>query len=307
MRAAWINTLIEIARRDDSIHLLVGDVGYSLVEPFAQEFPDRFTNIGIAEQNMVGISTGLALSGKSVFCYSLANFPVVRCLEQIRNDICYHKASVVIVTSGGGLAYGSLGVTHQVTEDLAMTRVLPNITVIAPGDPVEAGLATRALAEKRAPGYLRLVRTGDPVVHKTPPDFQIGRSIRLIDGHDVTLISTGGILNNTIQAAERLVRQGIGARVLSMHTIKPLDRDAVISAATETEAIITIEEHNIIGGLGGAVAETLAEYNTSHTVLMRLGILDEFSTRIGNQDYLREAYSLSVEGIVSSTIELLKK
>lgn len=306
MRAAFISTLIDLARKDERIFLLVGDVGYSLVEPYAQEFPRRFVNIGIAEQNMVGIAVGLALSGKTVFAYSIANFPTLRCVEQIRNDVCYHNANVKIVTAGGGLIYGALGTTHHVTEDVAIMRVLPNMTVVAPGDPAEAALATRATAEWSGPCYLRLGRTNDPQVHQTTPDFQIGKAIKLCEGQDITLIASGGVLHNTVQAAQQLAQQRIQSRVLSMHTIKPLDKVAVLSAATETGAIVTIEEHNIIGGLGSAVAEVLAEENNPNVAFMRMGIPDEFCTRVGSQAYLRELYCLSVEGIVSSVKKLME-
>lgn len=300
MRAAFIRTLIESARADERIFLLVGDVGYSLVEPFAQEFPGRFVNIGIAEQNMTGIATGLALSGKVVFTYSLANFPTLRCAEQIRNDVCYHNANVKVVASGGGLAYGSLGTTHHVTEDIAIMRALPNMTVIAPGDPVESALATRAMAESPGPCYLRLAKTGDPIVHQAIPDFQIGKAIMVRQGNDITLIATGGILYNAVQAAERLALQGVQARLLSMHTLKPLDTEAVLAAAQATGAIITIEEHSIIGGLGSAVAEVLAESDDSHVVFKRLAIKDSFCLQVGSQAYLLEANSLSVTDIVKS-------
>ncbi len=305
MRAAFVRTLIDSARADERIFLLVADVGYSLVEPFAQEFPDRFINIGIAEQNMMGIATGLAISGKIVFAYSLANFPTLRCVEQIRNDVCYHNANVKIVASGGGLAYGALGVTHHVTEDLAIMRALPNMTVIAPGDPTEAALATRAAAEFPGPCYLRLARTGDPVVHEAVPDFQIGKAITVREGSDLTLIAIGEMLYNTVQAAERLVQQGIKARILSMHTIKPLDVEAVLVAVQETSAIITIEEHNIIGGLGSAVAEVLAESGISGIAFKRMGINDSFCSEVGSQEYLRRIYSLSVEDIVKA-VQLLR-
>jgi len=306
LRAAFISTLIDLARKDERIFLLVGDVGFSLVEPYAQEFPRRFVNIGIAEQNMVGIATGLALSGKTVFVYSIANFPTLRCVEQIRNDVCYHNANVKIVTAGGGLIYGALGTTHHVTEDLAIMRSLPNMTVIAPADPVEASLATKAIIERTGPCYLRLGRTKDPQVHVETPDFQIGKAIKLREGQNVTLIAGGGVLHNAVQAAQQLAQQGVESRVLSMHTIKPLDRVAVLSAAAETGAIVTIEEHNIIGGLGSAVAEVLAEENKSNLVFMRMGIPDEFCAQVGSQAYLRELYSLSVEGIVSSVKKLTK-
>jgi len=304
MRAAFIRTLVESARVDDRIFLLVGDVGYSLVEPFAREFPKRFVNIGIAEQNMTGIASGLALTGKIVFTYSLANFPTIRCLEQIRNDVCYHNVNVKIVTSGGGLSYGALGATHHVTEDLAIMRALPNMTVVAPADPVESALATRAITERTGPCYLRLAKTGDPVIYQVPPYFQIGKAITVRDGCDVTLIAIGGIAYNTMQAAEQLSRQGIQARVLSMHTLKPFDNEAVLTAAKETPTIMTVEEHSIIGGLGSAVAEVLAESDNPHTIFKRLGIKDTFCSQVGSQEYLQKIYSLSVDGIVKAVKSL---
>ncbi|MFC1920711.1 transketolase family protein [Chloroflexota bacterium] len=306
MRAGFISVLMELAKEDENIFLLVADVGYRLVEPFAEQFPGRFVNIGIAEQNMIGIAAGLALSGKTVFTYSIANFPTLRCLEQIRNDVCYHNCNVKIVSSGGGLIYGALGTTHHVTEDAAIMRTLPNMTVVSPGDPKEAALATRSIARLPGPCYLRLGRTGDPEVHRTDPDFQIGKAIKVLDGNDITLIASGGILPNVVQAAEQLSEQSIKARVLSMHTLKPLDKEAVISAAEETGVIITIEEHNITGGLGSAVAETLLDTGSTGARLVRMGIPDMFTTRVGNRDYLLDGYSLSVEGIVESVNNTLK-
>lgn len=306
MRASFISGLIELAREDENIYLLVADVGYRLVEPYAEEFPDRFVNIGIAEQNMIGIATGLALSGKTVFAYSIANFPIFRCLEQIRNDVCYHRADVKIVTAGGGLVYGALGSTHHVTEDLALMRALPNMTVVAPADPVEAALAVRAIAGQQGPCYLRLGRTGEPNIHKiTPGDFQIGKALKVRDGGDIALIASGGIVYNAMQAAQQLAGQGIESRVLSMHTIKPLDKEAVLSAG-ETGAIVTIEEHSIIGGLGSAVAEVLSEGSNSNVAFMRVGIPDEFCAQVGSHEYLREIYSLSVGGIVASVKKFME-
>lgn len=307
MRAAFVRSLIDSARADERVFLLVGDVGYSLVEPFAQEFPDRFINVGVAEQNMIGIATGLALCGRVVFAYSLANFPTLRCVEQIRNDVCYHNADVKIVASGGGLSYGALGVTHHATEDIGVLRTLPNMTVVAPGDPVESALATQAIARWPGPCYLRLARTGDPLIYQTTPDLQIGRAIKVRDGSDVTLIATGGILWNAVQAAEQLNLRGIQSRVLSMHTVKPLDIDAVIMAAQETGAVITIEEHSIIGGLGSAVSEILAERGCSGVLFERIGIDDRFCSRVGSQAYLQKAYSLSVEGIVNAVGSLVQE
>ena len=306
MRSGFIKALMELAEDDERIFLLVGDVGYSLVEPFVEKVPGRFVNIGIAEQNMTGIATGLALSGKTVFTYSLANFPTLRCVEQIRNDVCYHEANAKIVTSGAGLAYGALGPTHHVIEDMAVMRALPNMTVIAPCDPVEAALATKATAVLNGPCYLRLAKTGDPVVHNTTPDFQIGKAITVRDGTDLTLVACGGIILNVIKAAEQLKQQGIRARVLSMHTVKPLDTGAVLAAARETGTVLSIEEHSIIGGLGSAIAETLAESGISNVNFKRMGINDCFCCEVGSQEYLRRQHGLLVEDIVAQSTQLLR-
>ena len=305
MRTAFIKTLTDVARKDKRIWLLVGDLGFSVVEPFSQEFPDRFINMGVAEQNLTSIATGLALSGKVVFTYSIGNFNTLRCIEQIRNDVCYHNANVKIVSVGGGFTYGALGVSHHATEDLAIMRALPEMSVITPGDPVESALATQAIAAHDGPYYLRLSKAGDPVVHQSTPAFQIGRAIRLRDGHDITLITTGGMLDSTVKAADELARQGITARVISMHTVKPIDIEAISRAASETRAILTVEEHNTLGGLGGAVAEVLAESGIPNTVFKRLGISGGFCRAVGSQEYLRGLYSLSVKGIVEKASQLL--
>jgi transketolase len=300
MRSAFFRTLLDLAARDQSVFLLVGDIGFGVVEPFRERFPKQFLNVGVAEQNLTGIAAGLALCGKIVFTYSIANFPTLRCLEQVRNDVCYHKANVKIVAVGGGLAYGSLGMTHHATEDLAVLRALPEMTVVSPGDPVETEHATRAIAAWPGPCYLRLGRAGEPSVHRSPDiDFRLGKSIQLRDGEDITLISTGGLLQTALEVAESLSVKGIQARVLSMHTIKPLDSEAVLSAARETRAITTLEEHSILGGLGGAVAEVLAESSEHPVPFRRIGLPSAFSPQVGSQEYLRARNGLSAESIVS--------
>jgi transketolase len=305
VRTAFIRTLAELAESDERINLVVGDLGFGVVEPFREKFPDRFVNAGVAEQDMTGIAAGMALCGKVVFTYSIANFPTLRCLEQIRNDVCYHHADVKIVSVGGGLGYGALGMTHHATEDVAVMRALPSMTVVAPGDPLETELATRAVIEQSGPAYLRLGKSGEPRVHASTVSFRLGEAIRVSEGTDITLIATGVMLWNTLQAAERLARDGIQVRVLSMHTIKPLDEAAVLAAARETAAIATIEEHSVIGGLGSAVAEVLAESAEARVPFKRLGIPSTASTLIGSQAYLRNAYSLSVNGILNSLHSVL--
>ncbi len=307
MRSAFFRALLESAELDERINLVVGDLGFGVVEPFAQRFPNRFLNVGVAEQNMTGIAAGLALEGKIVFTYSIANFPVLRCLEQVRNDVCYHKANVKIVAVGGGFAYGSLGITHHATEDLAIMRALPEMVVVAPGDPVEADQATRAVAVHPGPCYLRLGRAGEPAVHSAGIDFQLGKAIRPREGDDITLISTGGLLQTSVQVAEALAAKGFQARLLSMHTLKPLDIEAVLSAARETRAVVTLEEHSVIGGLGGAVAEVLAESGELRVPFKRLALPSAFSSHVGSQEYLRAQYGLSAEFILNSVEPLLEK
>jgi len=241
-----------------------------------------------------------ACRGKVVFTYSIANFPTLRCLEQIRNDVCYHDANVKIVSVGGGLAYGAMSVTHHAVEDIGVMRCLPNLIVVAPGDPIEARAATRAVTAHPGPVYLRLGKAGEPVVHQGPIDFELGKAIPVRDGRDLTLVTTGGMLATAVHVADRLASDGIQARVLSMHTVKPLDADAVLAAASETGVVITLEEHSIVGGLGSAVAECLAERPDIRPVFKRLGLPSAFSPYIGSQQYLLEKHGLSVEAVAAA-------
>lgn len=307
MRNTFLNTLFELAKQDSRIVFITGDLGFGVVEPFMEQLPKQFVNAGVAEQNMTGMAAGMALSGKIAFTYSIANFPTLRCLEHIRNDICYHDANVNVVSVGGGFAYGSMGATHHATEDLGVMRMLPNMVVVAPGDPVETEAATRAVVEYPGPCYLRLGKAGEPVVHQGSIDFRLGKAIRLRDGADVTLISTGGMLQTTVGVADKLALAGIKARVLSMHTLKPLDDEAVIAAARETHAILTIEEHSIIGGLGSAVAELLAETEDVRVPFKRLGIPSRFSPRVGTQEYLLQENRLDLNSIVEAVTALLER
>lgn len=308
MRSAFIKALVELAERDPRIVLIVGDLGFGLVEPFAARFPSRFINAGVAEQNMTGIAAGMALSGAVVFTYSIANFPTLRCLEQIRNDVCYHNANVKIVSVGAGLAYGALGASHHSTEDIAVMRTLPNMTVVSPADPLQAEMATQAIAAASGPAYLRLGRSGEPVVHEGPVAFRVGKAIQVVNGDDATLIATGAMVHAAVQAARALMRSGgIHARVLSMHTIKPLDESAIVSAMQETAAIVTIEEHSITGGLGSAVAEVLAERSTRPVPFKRLALPSEFVSTVGSQSHLKDMYSLSVRGVVDATLGVLER
>lgn len=304
MRTAFIETLLEVAKQDERIWLVTGDLGYSVLEKFAHELPQQFVNVGVAEQNMIGVAAGLALAGKIVFTYSIANFPIIRCLEQIRNDVCYHGLSVKIVAVGGGFSYGAQGYTHHGIEDLAMMRVLPNMTVVAPADPVETRLATQAIVAHSGPCYLRLGRSDEPVVHQTSPEFVIGQAIKLQDGNDLTFFCTGGTLELVLAAAQHLAVSGCAAGVVSMPTIQPLDQIAILQAAKETGRIITVEEHGI-GGLSSAVSEVLllSGYHARMRAV-RIGHPTRH-TIAGSQEYLRSLHGLSVDGICAVAYELL--
>jgi len=287
--------------------LLVGDLGFGVVTDFARCFPQQFLNVGVAEQNMAGVATGLALSGRIVFTYSIANFPILRCLEQLRNDVCYHQANVISVSVGGGFSYGALGMTHHGTEDIAIMRSIPYMKVIAPGDPREVRAAVRYLGQGKGPAYLRLGRAGEPNVHQDSISWELGRAITVRDGHDATLISTGAMLDTCVKAAELLAARQVSVRILSMHTVKPIDQQAIQSAVLETGCIISVEEHSELGGLGGAVAEVLCRNAQSPFLFRQCALPSEFAKHVGSQQYLRHVYGLTPESITQSVMELAKR
>jgi len=239
------------------------------------------------------------------FTYSIANFPTLRCLEQIRNDVVYHGLPVRVVSVGAGFAYGSQGYTHHGIEDLAVLRALPGMAVISPADPVETRLATRALLDHDGPAYLRLGKARERVLHEAAPDFAIGRAItmRSSDNDDVALIACGSILAEALRAADLLANDGVRARVISMPTIKPLDRAAIERAAAETRLIATVEEHSITGGLGGAVAELVAERPTPRARLLRCGAADEVRHLVGSQAALRTSAEQLHERVLAALQE----
>ena len=307
MRTAFIQALNELADQDDRVCLIVGDLGFSVIEDFANKHPKQFVNAGVSEQNMIGLAAGMALTGKIVFTYSIGNFGTLRCLEQIRNDVCYHRANVKVVAVGGGLAYGNLGVTHHASEDVAIMRALPNMTVVAPGDPIEARLATRAVVALDGPCYLRLGKAGEPVVHEKEPDFALGRAITMREGDDVTLIASGGMLATADKVTRQLAGQGLGVRLVSMHTVKPIDSDAIARAARETRYVFTLEEHSVEGGLGGAVAEVMSELDPGHAPLKRIGLRPEFNKTVGDQNYLKAMHGLDEESVLKTIQQIITR
>lgn len=285
--------------------LLTGDLGYSVFEEFRDRFPRQYLNAGVAEQNMIGTAAGLAMSGKRVFAYSIVPFVTFRCLEQVRDDVCHHHLPVCVVGVGGGYSYGHLGATHHALEDIAVMRSVPNMTVVCPGDPLEAQAAVHSLCAYDGPSYLRLGKNGEPIIHHEDLDFVIGKAIPVIPHGDITLVSTGAMLPAVMETAALLLQKGIAARVVSMHTVKPLDVDALRQAAAETKLIVTIEEHSIIGGLGGAVAEALSV----HDIRIRHVLCaapDAFAHAIGTQQYLRAQAGLTPEAMCERICEALK-
>ena len=306
MRDTFVKTLVELAKENAEIELVTGDLGFGVLKPFWEQCPDQFTNAGIAEQNMTSMAAGMALEGKTVFTYSIGNFPTLRCLEQIRNDCAYHKANVKVVCIGGGFVYGSLGMSHQATEDLAILRALPDVVVMAPADLVEAEECTKALAKHKGTAYLRLGRGGEKRIHSRIKNFEIGKAIKVYEGERIAIFSTGAIFEEVTEAYEGLKALGYNPTVYTFPTVKPIDKEIIKKIATEYELITTVEEHNIIGGFGSAVAEVMAEMKNKQAHLMRIGLDDVYSIRVGNQKYLRTQYGMDCNSILKRITEEIK-
>lgn len=302
MRDTFVKTLIDIAKNDRNVHLITGDLGFGVLKPFWEQLPDQFTNAGIAEQNMTSFAAGMALEGKTVFTYSIGNFPTLRAIEQIRNDCAYHNANVKIVCVGGGFVYGSLGMSHHATEDLAIMRALPDVTVLAPGDLVEAEYATRAIYQYEGTCYLRLGRGGEKRIHDKIDNFQIGKAIKIKDGEKVAILSTGAIFDEALEASEMLNEKGIKPALFTFPTVKPIDRETIVECAKQYDLIVTVEEHNIIGGFGSAVSEVLAELAGAKARVLKIGLNDKYSSIVGSQKYLRDVYGMSARKIVGKVM-----
>jgi transketolase len=303
MRDAFINALTDLAENDKDIVLLTGDLGFGVFEEFEARFPGQYFNVGIAEQNMMGLAAGLSLEGKKVVAYSIGNFASLRCLEQIRNDACYHDASITIVASGGGFSYGSLGMSHHTTEDLAILRALPNMVVVAPCTREEAKEATKQLVSSKGVGYLRLDKTAAEEVAEAQP-FSISKARIFREGTDITLIATGGILEEAVLAAKELESFGLDVKILGIHTVKPIDKEEILKSARETGGLVVIEEHNKDGGLGSAVAEVCMDHAVLPNKFLRIGLNNTFSSIVGSQHYLRAQYEIDHNAIVSSVKKL---
>lgn len=307
MRDAFTRALMREAAADPRLMLVTGDLGFGVLKPFWETYPDQFVNAGIAEQGMTGLAAGLARTGRTVLTYSIGNFPTLRCLEQIRNDCAYHEANVKIVCVGGGFVYGSLGMSHHATEDMAILRALPGVTVFTPGDPQEVEAIVPVMLRTPGTCYLRLGRGGEPALHGGPiEDWTLPRALTLRKGADVTLLSAGGILTQTVSAAKLLEEKGVSAEVVSFPCIKPIDRDKVMELAGRFHHLITVEEGNVVGGFGSAICEVLAEAGAGCRV-HRIGMPDVYSSIVGTQQYLRGEYQMDDQAICRRTMEWLEK
>lgn len=307
MRESFTKTLLEIAHKDRNVHLITGDLGYGVLKPFWEQLPNQFSNVGIAEQNMASFAAGMAHEGKIVFMYSIGNFSTLRCIEQIRNDCAYVKANVKIVCVGGGFAYGAAGMSHHATEDLSILRALPNTTVIAPADMVEAECATKAIYKKEGTCYLRLGKGMEKRVHQSIDDFQIGKAINIIDGKKIALFVAGAIMEEVIKTMEKLHEKEIYPSLYSFPTIKPIDKETIEECASKYDLIFTIEEHNIIGGFGSAVAEVMVELPDRNARLIKIGINDTYANVVGSQEYLRDYYGISANKIFEKMMNYFDK
>lgn len=305
MREAYVKTLLDIAEKDPDVYLLSGDLGFGMFKHFWERFPDRFINVGIAEQNMMSVAAGMALERKTVFAYSIGSFPTFRCLEQIRNDCAYHEAAVKVVCGGGGLSYGPLGMSHHATEDLAVMRALPGITVMAPGDQMEAAAATRAIWKRPGTCYLRLGRGGERRIHSDPLGDDLRKAIRVLEGRSVVAFCTGDIFGETSDACELLKKQGITPALFTFPMIKPIDQETIMRCAEGFKLIVTVEEHNVVGGFGSAVAEVIAEMGGRRAKLVRIGLQDTYCTVVGSQKCQRTEYGISAEQIASKVMKAL--
>ena len=297
MRNHLINKITEFAGQNENIMLITADLGFSVIEKFKERFPNRYINVGIAEQNMATVAAGLALEGNTVFIYSIGNFPTLRCIEQIRNDICYHNANVKILAVGSGFAYGTLGMTHHATEDLAIMRALPNMKVFTPCDSISAEAIAQDICRINGPCYVRLERGGEPGIFSKDEKFKIGKLKEIRKGYYIAVITIGTVINEAIKAADILREQNKNISVYSVYSLKPIDKEQILEIAKEHKYIITVEEHQITGGLGSTIAEIIAE-NNMNTKIIRLGLNDEFTSVVGNQEYLREIYKIDYKTII---------
>jgi transketolase len=304
MRNAFAAEITALGAEIDELVLLSGDIGNRLFDDYKRRFPTRFLNCGVAEANMIGTAAGMAQCGLRPVAYTINSFITTRCLEQIRIDVCYQNVPVILVGVGGGLSYAGLGATHHSCEDIGILRMLPNMTVLCPGDAIETRQALRASLRHAGPVYIRLGKKAEPLVHIEASEFVIGKAIVVRRGEDICLLSTGNMLPVAVEAAEELHRQGVSAQVVSVHTVKPLDHELLGEVFWRFPAVVTVEEHSVLGGLGGSVAEWLADQPPQRGRLKRIGTADAFLHSAGGQKYARGYFGLTPHNVTATALRL---
>ena len=302
-RKAFAAALIELAERDERVVAVCNDsVGSSNLTAFRERFPDRLINVGIAEQNMVGVAAGLASTGKTPFVCAASCFLTGRATEQVKVDAGYARNNVKLCGMAPGMAYGELGPTHHSIEDIAWTRAIAHLTVVTPADPAETAAMTRLIHQTEGPVLMRVARMGVPHVHSEHQRFEIGKAIRLREGSDITIIAMGTLVSRALEAAEILAGEGVSARVVNMATVKPIDIEEIVAAASETGGIVTAEEHTVFGGLGSAVAEIVV---TRRPVPMRMVAVPGVFAPTGSAEFLHDHFGLNATGIIAAVRDLL--
>jgi transketolase len=305
MRNVFAKAVAELGDVYPDLVMLAGDIGNRLFDRFKEKHPQRFYNCGVAEANMTGVASGLAASGLRPITYTITPFNTVRCLEQIRLDICYPNLPVIVVGTGAGLSYAGLGATHHSMEDIAILRTLPNMHIVCPADPVEVRLAVKDALRLGRPTYIRLGKKGEPVIHQTDPDFEIGRGITVRNGGDVAIVSIGNMLAAALQCADQMQQHGVSTRVVSLHTVKPLD-DALLSELfAQQKLVVVLEEHGLVGGAGSAVLEWGNARQVDLSKLMRIGGPDRFLFACGDQEEARAMLGLTPEKIAQQILARL--
>lgn len=301
MRNAFAEEMTRLAAIDKRVVVLSGDIGNKLFDKLKVVDENRFYNCGIAEANMMGVAAGMAMSGLRPFVYTITPFTTTRCFEQIRVDVCYHNAPVVIVGTGSGLSYSELGPTHHSLEDMAILRTLPGMRVVAPCDASELRQVLHEVLKDDSPTYIRIGKKGEADIHKSPPDLRLGRVIVVRPGTDVALLCAGNMMAETLKAADLLAAEGVSAEVVSFHTVKPLDSDYLRQATERFKLLVTVEEHSRIGGLGSAVAEWRIS-QPKDVAQMSFGTDDVFMHEVGSQAYARNKNGLTAENIAARTL-----
>lgn len=300
MKKALINAVCNLMDENENVYMFTADLGYGVMNNIIENYSEKFVNMGICEQNMASTAAGMAMEGNIVFMYSIGNFPTLRCLEQIRNDIAYHCANVKIVAVGGGFAYGNLGMSHHATEDIAVMRAIPGMTVFSPADSSEVTAVVKEAAKIDGPVYIRLGRGGEPDVAHISLD--INKVMRIAERESdsmkpsIALLGTGTVVADVADASKQL-KETYNVSAYSIPKLKPIDMDGVLEICKSNDCVVTVEEHNIVGGLGSAIAEVIAD-NKVGTRLFRIGMNDQFTQVVGSPDYLRHYYGLDCAGIV---------